>query len=144
MDYRYAELSDIPALAEAYAQLEIDEGSPDRTAPSEIEKLFWNWLGGEHRVVLFERDKRLTAYALYLPQSSNIELQQFFVRRDLRGTGAAKEAFELLREEVWPARAGVIVEARWNDPTMLDFWRSLGFLEKQVRLELDGAKEPAS
>ena len=59
MDYRFAELADIPALAEAHAELQRDTGASERPSPAEIEKLFWKWLGGEHRVVLFERGQRL-------------------------------------------------------------------------------------
>jgi len=55
MDYRFAELADIPALAEAHAQLQREDGESGPASPADIEKLFWTWLGGEHRVVLFER-----------------------------------------------------------------------------------------
>ncbi len=143
MDYRFAELADIPALAEAHAQLQRDEKDPGRASPSEIEKLFWKWLGGEHRVVLFERGRRLAAYALYLPnEGSTIELLQFFVRRDLRGTSVGRDAFQLLRDEVWPPQAGVEIEVDWNDAAALEFWKSLGFGEKRLTLGLPGESAP--
>ncbi len=101
MEYRFAELADIPVLVEAHAQLQIDLAEARPAHPGELEKRFWTWLGGDHRIVLFERDSRLAAYALYLPKESAIELQQFFVRRDLRPTSAGRDAFRLLRNEVW-------------------------------------------
>ena len=143
MDYRFAEIADIAALAEAYAQLEIDEGAPNPTAPAQIEKLFWGWLGDEHRVVLFEHEHRLAAYALYLPEGSSIRLLQLFVRRDLRGGDVERDAFQILRDEVWPASASIEVEPRWDDPVRLDLWRSLGFRETHVRLTLDDAANPS-
>lgn len=139
MQYRLAQFADIPALAEAYLSWVREEGvtadSAAAASPAEAEKLFWDWLGAEHRAVLFEQDGRLAGYALYLPAESEIRLLQFFVRRELRSTEAAQVAIALLSDEVWPPQARVLVEASVHNGARLDLWRSLGFQDHSVTLE---------
>lgn len=94
MDYRFANASDIPALA-AFSG-DYYAGDPD-TALEARQKLCWTRLGNDQRVVIFEDEGRLVATLVYKPSNVGFDLEEFIVNGD--GLIAA-EAFHLLLDEL--------------------------------------------
>ncbi len=144
MDYRFADFKDIPRLAEANAQLIVDEGRREPLQPGDLERRFWDWLSDEYRAVMFEEDGRLLGYALYRNTADHVLLRQFFIQRDLRRKGLGREAFELLCEEIWKPDVRVRVESLSSNPASREFWHEMGFSEHAVLLELDQAAQSGS
>lgn len=135
MDYRFAELADVPSLAEASMQFLIDTGAPVRPHPAELEKLWTERLGTEDRAVIFDVDGRPAAYALYRPEGDVIRLEQFWVRREKRGRGIGRSAFLLLREEILAPGLRIQVEAPSGSTGAIAFFRSMGFTDHAVTLQ---------
>ena len=135
MEYRFAELGDVPLLAEANARLQVDEGARERPGRAEIEREWWRRLSSDYRAVIFEHEGRAAAYALYVPDGEWISLEQFWVRRELRRQGLGREAFELLREEIWRPGAQVRVECPPDSLGGLAFLRAMGFEPRSMVFE---------
>jgi len=135
MNYRFAELADVPSLAEASMQFVIDTGASVRPHPAELERLWTQRLGTEDRAVLFEVDGRPAAYALYRPVGDIIRLEQFWVRREKRGRGIGRSAFLLLREEILAPGLRIQVEAPSGSTGAIAFFRAMGFGDYAVTLE---------
>lgn len=66
MNYRIAAVEDVPLLARMNRELVEDEGHRNRFhTNSWFEDRMRGFLNGDYRAVLFERDGRVVAYALY-------------------------------------------------------------------------------
>jgi len=122
MHCRYAEPSDIPRLAEAYARRrgqEIDAKSLD------------NRLGGRDRVVIVEDEAGYEiGVAVYRTDGKAIELVDLSLDK-----GEIGEALGALRAEMWPESARVRVELPADDAEALCAWRKLGFRDSKITLE---------
>ncbi|HWA86271.1 MAG TPA: GNAT family N-acetyltransferase [Opitutus sp.] len=93
------------------------------------------WLRGEYRAVIFSEPTPV-AYALYKPDASSVHLRQFFVRRDRRRTGVGRTAFQILRREIWPRDVRLTVDGLCRNHAALAFWRSVGYRDYCLTLEL--------
>ena len=143
MDYRFADFTDIPLLVEAASRLIGEQGLAERLRPAELERRFWDWLGGDCRAVIFEEQGVPAGYALYRHAASTVELKHFYVQQELRGGPSEREVFELLREEIWRPGVRVRVEAPIANEGSRRFWEEMGFRESAITLELDQAQDAA-
>lgn len=82
------------------------------------------------------------AYALFKKEKAEIYLRQFFVRRDRRCRGVGREAMEVLRREIWPSEIRLTVEVLVGNPRAVAFWRSVGYTDYSIALEILPAKGP--
>ena len=128
LTHRVASKADIPLLVELNQQLVEDEEYPRRFSVEELTDFWQRWLGSDYQAVLFERDGRVAAYALYRPDEEGIiYLRHFLVCRHCRRQGVGREAMRQLREEVWPAGKRVTLEVLLHNERGLQFWRAVGF-----------------
>ena len=128
ISWRRALDADLTALAELNAQLVEDEGHQNPMGVDDLAQRLRRWLNAGYEAVVFSADSRPIAYALYRAaddgwegESGGIYLRQFFVCRDRRRRGVGRRAMDLLRDEVWPRRCRVTLEA------------SMGFVESITR-----------
>jgi GNAT superfamily N-acetyltransferase len=136
LTWRFAGPSDIRLLAALNRQLIDDEGHRNTMSVSELGDRMRAFLAGEYRAVLFDRDGRLAAYALYAQRSDGLYLRQFFVVREARRGGIGRQAMAILRAEVWPRDIRLYLEVLTANPRGLAFWRSLGFVDYALTLEM--------
>jgi GNAT superfamily N-acetyltransferase len=141
MDYRLAGPSDLATLVAANERLLADEEHPKRYSEQQLRALWEAWLKEGFRAVLFEESGALVAYALYRLSDDGIYLKQFYVERDQRRSGAGREAFEYLRDEIWAPGIRVYVDSLWHNTAAIDFWREMGFREYSLTLELTDEAE---
>ncbi len=144
--YRYATSDDAPLLARLNAQL-VEEGADSGPAdPGYLEQRMRRWLNsGRDHAVLFEDSRgRLLAYALYEEQAQEIYLRQFLVLDAARRHGIGRQAFRLLRAEIWSARKRLTLEVLSSNRAGYRFWRSLGYRNCAVTLEIPAPEEPVS
>lgn len=80
------------------------------------------------------------AYALY-QDIEYICLRQFFVIREFRRQGIGTAAIELLRTHVWPQDKRLTVEVLINNPCGILFWRSVGYQDYLLGLEITSRKQ---
>ena len=137
MTFRLATLDDCPLLAELNHQLLLDEGHRNRfmTLP-QLEQRMRGWLSGEYRAVIFEDGGDVVAYALYREQPDEIYLRQLFVVRDRRRQGLGRDAMDILRSRVWPTGKRLTVEVLAGNTNAIAFWRSVGYVDYSLTLEI--------
>jgi ribosomal protein S18 acetylase RimI-like enzyme len=141
--HRPATLADLPLLAELNHQLIRDEGHRNRMTVSELAVRLQGWLtSGEYRATVFEADGEVAAYALYREQPAEIYLRQFFVARDRRTQSVGRTAMQLLLTSVWPGDKRLTVEVLAGNAPGIAFYRSLGFADYSLALEILPRGEP--
>jgi len=93
------------------------------------------WLSGEYRAVIFAEVEPV-AYALFRKEEGLIYLRQLFVRRDRRRSGIGRAAFAILRSEIWPSGIRLTVDVLCRNSAALAFWRSVGYQDYCLTLEI--------
>ncbi len=136
MKYRHAKLDDAVQLAALNRQLIQDEGHRNRMTVAQLEDRMRGWLAGEYRAVLFEEAGDVLAYALYREGADEIYCRQLFVVRDRRREGIGRRAVEVLRSEIWPRDKRLTVEVLVANAPAVAFWRSVGFADYSLTLEV--------
>jgi GNAT superfamily N-acetyltransferase len=132
----FATAEDCPLLAELNHQLIQDEGHRNRMRVAELERRMRDWLAGDYRAVLFEEGSQIVAYALFLEFEDEIYLRQLFVVRHRRREGIGRRALDLLRAEVWPKDKRLTVEVLVGNERGVAFWRSMGYADYALTLEI--------
>jgi len=136
MKYRYATLVDCPLLAQLNHQLIRDEGHPNPMTVSELEERMRDWLTTDYQSVIFEIVSDVVTYALYRDDGSEIYLRQFFVVLHRRREGIGRCAMRVLVDNIWPKDKRLTVEVLWNNKPAVEFWKSVGYEERSLTLEI--------
>ena len=142
LNHRPATLADCARLAEFNHQLIQDEGHHNPMTVPELEQRMRDWLATGYAAVVFEAPKEVVAYALYHAESREIYLRQLFVVRPHRRQGIGRKAFDILRTKIWPAGRRLTVEALAHNAPALAFWRSVGYQDYSLKLEILPPKKP--
>jgi predicted acetyltransferase len=141
MTFRPARLNDCPLLGELNQQLILDEGHRNRMSAPELDQRMRDWLSGEYRAVIFEDSGNVVAYALYREQPEEIYLRQLFVVRHRRRQGLGRQAGEILRSQVWPKGRRLTVDVLVANRPGIAFWRSVGYTDYSLSLEIMPGRE---
>ncbi len=124
-------------LATLNLQLLQDENHRNRRTADVLETRMRNWLETPfYTAVLFERNREIVAYALYQDYPEYTYLRQFFVVRNYRRLGIGTAAIHLLRSHVWPPDRRLTVEVLINNTAGILFWRSVGYQDYLLGLEI--------
>jgi len=135
LTWRAAAESDLGLLAEWNHQLIRDEGHRNPMTVAQLGDRMKMWLQGEYRAVLFSTDAPV-AYALFTRKTDPLYLRQLFVCRDRRRTGIGRAAMAILREQIWPKDVRLTVEVLCSNHAILAFWRSVGYQDYSLQLEI--------
>jgi ribosomal protein S18 acetylase RimI-like enzyme len=139
MEYRFASTDDIALLARMNRELTEDENHRNRSRPvSWFEQRMQGFLTGSYKAVLFERDGRVLAYALYTDQTEHadaIYLRQIYVDRSCRRQGVGREAMKILLNEIWPRAKRITVGVLTGNQPAIDFYRAIGFQPYSMEME---------
>jgi GNAT superfamily N-acetyltransferase len=135
LSWRQPADSDLDLLADWNHQLIRDEGHRNPMTSLQLAERMKQWLQGEYRAVLFSTDEPV-GYALFKQEEQLVYLRQFFVRRDRRRTGLGREAFSILREQVWPRGVRLTVDVLCQNQGGIAFWRSVGYRDYCLTLEI--------
>ena len=136
MTFWFATADDCPLLAELNHQLIQDEGHRSRMRVAELERRMRDWLAGDYRAVLFEERSEVVAYALFHELPDEVYLRQLFVVRHRRREGIGRRAVDTLRTEVWPKDKRLTVEVLVANERGVAFWRSVGYADYALTLEI--------
>ena len=136
MTFWFATADDCPLLAEFNHQLIQDEGHRSRMRVAELERRMRDWLAGDYRAVLFEERSEVVAYALFRELPDEVYLRQLFVVRHRRREGIGRRAVDTLRAEVWPKDKRLTVEVLVANERGVAFWRSVGYADYALTLEI--------
>ncbi len=108
---------------------------------AQLEQRMRDWLAGEYRAVVYEDNGEVVAYALFQEQPEEIYLRQLFVVRHRRRQGVGRRAVEILRSEIWPTTKRLTVDVLATNKTAIAFWRSVGYEDYSLTLEIMPAHE---
>ncbi len=136
MDFRLATDQDLDLLAQWNHRLIQDEGHRNPMSVAQLRDRMKGWLAGEYQAVLFSQGGEPVAYALYRESLTEIYLRQFYVRQSKRRSGAGRMAFELLRTKIWPLGKRLTVEVLTANKAAVSFWRSVGYEDYCLTLEI--------
>jgi predicted acetyltransferase len=136
LGYRFPTPAEYALLAELNWQLIRDEGHRNPMTVAELEERIRGWLQGEYQAVLFQIAGAVVAYALYQERSDEIYLRQFFVVRGKRRQGIGRQAIEILRSRIWPAGKRLTVDVLVDNQPAVAFWRSVGYRDYCLTLEI--------
>lgn len=123
-------------LGELNHQLIQDEGHRNKMSVAELEQRMKAWLSAEYTAQIFEVGSEIVAYGLYREEATEIYLRQLFVTRNRRRQGMGRQAFEVLRTQVWPKGKRLTVEVLTQNTTGIAFWRAVGFKDYCLALEI--------
>jgi len=133
---RRASIADLELLGQLNHQLIEDEGHRNALTLSQLRERMRGWITVEYTAMLFEYKGDVVGYALYRDEPGLIYLRQFFVRRDRRRKSMGRKAFDLLRQQIWPAGKRITVEVLIANEAAVGFWKAVGFKEYAVTLEI--------
>jgi len=137
MEFREAEQSDVPMLAEINRQLIEDEWEGNAMSLPRLEARMSRWLrDGDYRAVLFHEDGVVVAYCLVSVDEDSAYIRHFYVLREHRRGGTGRRAMELLLRDVVPAGLRITLDVLASNAGGHGFWRSVGFRDYSVRMEL--------
>jgi GNAT superfamily N-acetyltransferase len=136
MTFRFATLDDCALLAGLNHQLIQDERHRSRMTVPELEQRMREWLSGEYRAVIYEDGGGVVAYALFREEPEVIYLRQLFVVPERRRQGLGRRAVEILRSQVWPSTRRLTVDVLVANERAIAFWRSVGYADYCLTLEI--------
>ncbi len=136
MNFRQATPDYCALLAELNHQLVGDEGHRNKMTVPELKQRMKDWLASEYAAVIFEKEGEIVAYALYREQAAGIYLRHFFVVRTRRRQGIGREAFAILRSQIWPKEKRLTVDVLVQNTAAIAFWRSVGYQDYSLTLEI--------
>ena len=136
MEYRFGSEGDLDLLAEWNYQLVLDEGHRNLMSVGELRERMKGWLEGEYKSVIFQVGSDSVAYALYREEVAAITLRQLFVKRGFRRRGIGRAAMGILLKEIWASDKRLIVEVLTANEAAVAFWRSVGYSDYCLTLEI--------
>ena len=139
---RRATRDDVASLAELKRQLIADEGSRNPMTLSQLAARMADFLATGWEAVAVTVGGEVIGYCLfqsrkdeYFPARAVVYVRQYVLRRDYRGAGLGRAAFERIVAEFFPPdTAEVALEVLVANRRGEHFWRSLGFAAQSVAL----------
>ena len=139
---------DIPSIFDFINDLAAYEKRPqDMTGTAEMLK-FWLFEKKVATAVIAELDGKEIGYAIYYPvfgsfsAKSNIHLEDFFIKQELRRQGLGKEFFfglcRMLKAEGYNKLEWSCLD--WNTPS-IEFYKKIGATQEQGRVYFDYTPE---
>jgi GNAT superfamily N-acetyltransferase len=136
MEYRYADESDAPFLADINRQLIEDEWDGGGMSLERLESRMRRWISeGDYRAILFQENDQTVAYSLVSVDEDSAYIRHFFVLHEHRGGGVGRRAIEILFRDIIPPSMRVTLDVLASNRGGHQFWRSVGFTDYAVRME---------
>jgi len=136
MNFRFADGHDAPLLGVLNFNLIRDIGLPNRLTIAALEQRMLDWLAGDYRAVIFERETGPAGYALFRNEPEHVYLRQFFVVREQRRHGIGRSALAWLRGNVWSGQERIRIDVLPENRAAVAFWHSVGFSDQSITMEL--------
>jgi ribosomal protein S18 acetylase RimI-like enzyme len=145
MEFRYATESDAPFLADINHQLIQDEWDGGGMSLERLERRMRRWLADDdYQAILFLEDGETVAYSLVSTDEDSAYIRHFYVLREHRRGGVGRRAVDLLLREIIPPGLRVTLDVLASNRAGHGFWRSAGFTDYAIRMELLPASAAAA
>ncbi|NRA36806.1 MAG: GNAT family N-acetyltransferase [Planctomycetes bacterium] len=137
MKYRIATDDDLDLLAEWNYQLIRDEGHRNPMNVMQLKERMRAYIADTYEAIIFSNNDDF-AYALYQKTEEEVYLRQFYVTERRRRQGLGKAAMRILFTDVWPPKKTKTVAVLTQNAAAMAFWRSLGYQDYCLKLEMPG------
>lgn len=134
MEYRLASVGDASVLGRLNADLIRGESHRNPVTVAVLKDRMRGWLEDEYEAAVCESDGAPIGYVLYRRGSDHVYLRQLFVRDADRRRGIATILLQWLNARTNIER--VRVEVLVGNSAGLSFWRTVGFSDYFVTLEM--------
>ncbi|MFP4356245.1 MAG: GNAT family N-acetyltransferase [Phycisphaerae bacterium] len=134
---RLATADDAPLLAELNKQLIVDEGHRNPMNVQQLAQRMRGWLTGEYHGAIFSQGGSIVGYALWRKEDDGYYLRQFYIVRESRRRGLGRAGIEWLRRHAWVDAERISLEVLISNQRGVAFWRSVGFADYCLRMEMD-------
>lgn len=141
---RMATETDVAQLAAMNRQLIRDEGHRNPMSLMELEDRMRGWLRHEYEAILFMVDGATAGYALYRRDQDWTYLRQFFILPERRRQGLGRAGIQWLLQNQWPAGHRIRLDVLIGNTAGISFWRSVGFHDYCVTMEMDTSTHETS
>jgi GNAT superfamily N-acetyltransferase len=74
----------------------------------------------------------------YFPERKEVYIRQYFIRREARGQGIGRQAFEMIVGEWLPREAALTLEVLAGNEAGLKFWERVGFAAYSIAMRREG------
>lgn len=130
--YRVPQRADLRDIAELNRELLAQRGHENLFSTDELILRLSDFLSTGHDILMFEQDKALVGYVLYLVGKHEIAekivyVRHFVIRSSYRRKGFGRKAMMYLLDSAWPRDATPCVDVHETNGAALAFWRALGF-----------------
>jgi len=136
MEYHIATETDLDLLAQWNKELIQDEGHRNPMTVTQLRDRMREWLSGNYTAIIFDKEGRSIAYALFREDEDEIYLRQLFVKRDRRHQGVGREAVRHLKEEIWTQSKRLTVDVLSHNKSGIAFWHPVGYKDYCLTLEI--------
>ncbi len=137
LTFREAVPGDLRFLADMNHKLIRDEGHRNPMNVSQLAERMAGFLSIDYHAVIFSFDSADCGYALYRFDPDYVYLRQFYIDPAFRRRGLGTDAFQALLSEKWLSSPRVRIDVLTANHPAIDFWRSLGFDDYCLTMELD-------
>lgn len=142
--FRVAAPVDAELLGRLNSQLIRDEGHRNPMSVSELVERMRAWLEGGYAAVIAEELGSTIGYALFRREPDHVYLRQLFVQREARRRGIGRSIVQWLIENGGQEVARLRIEVLVGNEAAKSFWKSIGFHEYCVTMELDFPRRPSN
>ncbi len=136
LEHRFATEEDLPQLATWNHELIADEGHRNPMNEEELRQRMASWLASRYHALVYSLDEEDVGYLLYREDDDKTYLRQFFVTRHNRRKGLGRKMASHFIDEVRATDKRLTVETLSCNQAALAFWRSTGFKDYCVELEM--------
>lgn len=143
MNYRFATIADASILATLNQQLIRDEGHRNSTNVEQITERMSGWLSGDYKAVVVESHQQILGYALFRHEPDFVYLRQLFVSAEVRRQGIGRGLIRWLCNHAGADASRLRIDVLVQNTTGRQFWRSCGFEDYCVTMELPLPVTPA-
>ena len=137
LKFRFAAESDVPWLAKMNQQLIQDEGHRNKMTLAELEQRMSDFLQKEYDTVISSLGQTDIGYALYRQDHEWLYLRQIFVIEEMRRKGFGRRFMEWLKNNPWKKCKRIRTDVLVDNITGIDFWKSVGFKEYCIIMEME-------
>lgn len=137
LQFRFASVADVSALAMLNLQLLRDEGNAHSLSLPELQARMVGWLSDkDYRAVLFESGGHLIGYALFVLAPDHVFLRQFYVSPEYRRNGIGRAAMAWLWANPWRKSGRLQLEVLSHNAAALAFWRAVGLSDHYIAMQM--------
>jgi ribosomal protein S18 acetylase RimI-like enzyme len=135
--FRFAMPDEAGLLAPLNANLIRDEGHRNPMTVAQLTERMTNWLKEDYQAILFLNGKEIIGYALFRRDAEFTYVNQLYVLPKYRRLGVGRNSISWLQKNITSKPQRVRIDVLVGNATGLAFWRSIGFKDYCVTLELE-------